>query len=340
MNIKKLRTNKEKVEIYNSTIKERFLQLYNNINTQNEYRAIFSRIVKFEKFNNKDVSMFNYNELKDLLMGVKCSSTKSLDHIKSIISMYFKWSQKEGYISSYVDLTKLIVRRDVRENVSKVKIEEQYLKDEEELYMIAEDFCVNKQDAVLFVLCYEGVRGDNLEEISNLKVSDCDFENNTLLLRGSVKEKDVNGNIIKETPYTRLIENINERSMKIIKEATEETIYYKKNGMVDTACTAPCYKIYPTEYVLRYTGDRKNKISEKLDSQNITKRIGKIAKLYDRPALQATTIFKSGLINHIKKTQEEKGGLTTTDYKKANEKFGLNTGQYWDTKDLYELINS
>lgn len=327
----------KKQNLYNEEIKERFItNNYQNIASQSTIRANFARMTPFENFYEKDLFSFNYNEFKDLLLGLNCSTPKGLDSIVSLISNYLIWTRIQNYHGNCVDITSLIFREDIRKNVSKLAFKGQYLRDEEELYNLV-DFCVNKQDAVLFVLCYEGVRGYELEELANLRTQDCNFQNNTLTVSGFHREKDSKGNVIKRIPYERVI-TIDPRSMNVIKDATEETVYYKKNGMIDTACTAPLYKITKTDYVVRYTGNRKNIIQNTLDTQSINKRISKIANLYDKPMLQATTIFISGLMNFLRKLERQEGTLTIADFKAAHTRYGKAPEQYWDTKDLYEIF--
>lgn len=320
------------IEMYNPQVKERFIiETYENINTQNTMRHNFHRFKDFEEFYEKDLYAFNYNEMKDLITGMNSKTAKSLDSKISIISSYLEWARKEHYHNNYIKISDLITKSDVRNNISTYAITEQYLKNKEELFNIV-DFCVNKQDAVLFVLAYEGVRGVELEEMRNLKVSDCDFENNTLRLTGSYDGIGI-------STYERII-TVAPESMKIIKEATQETEYYKSNGNVNPNCKAPIFKIAKSEYVVRYTVSRKNSVSDRVDMQNLNKRIRKIALLYDRPMLQATTLFYSGILHKLSELEKQKGELTVQDYKAINERYGLAVISYWDTKDLYKTLKS
>jgi integrase len=281
----------------------------------------------FEESHDKDLYSFNYNELKDMLVGLQCTTPKAIDHAKSVVSQYLKWASKESYSNSYIDITKLIARNDIYNSVSNYSVSEQYIFSREELYSIA-NMCVNAQDAILFILPYEGVRGKQLEEIRNLKVSDVDEKTCSLTLGTEERRsKDVKKRQIK----------IAKESIKIILDSIEEEVYYKKNGEIDTGVTAPIYEIIPTDYVVRYTGKRNNS-KNIVDAQIINKRITKMAELIEKPELTPTSLFYSGLLNYCKIIEDEKGSLTNEDFKEANIRYGLNPKRFWDTKDLYEFL--
>lgn len=319
--------------LYNEEVKNFFLTQYEKDDdsieesetkkkgtTRKNYESVLSKIGFYEELIGKDLYNFSYSEIDDLLTWYNCKTKKAFDSIKSIIGVYVRWAHAKEFINSPLDLTKLIWKSDVAKKVNNFAMDNQYLKDKEEAYYIAKEYCVNRQDGVLFILPYFGVKGKNLEEIRNLKIEDCDFKHNTLIVHNDKGDK-------------REI-TMEERAMELIKEAIEETEYEKNNGRIDSAPTVTTYKIMPSEYVIRYTGDRKDS-PDRVDYQVINKRIEKISAFYGKPYINATNLTMSGILHHLKEVEIEKGILAVEDYKNAREKFGLNPDRYYDTRDLY-----
>jgi integrase len=316
--------------LYNEKVKNFFLSQYEDEaqqhseeekrGTRKNYEAVLSKIGFYEDLIGKDLYSFSYNEIKDLLVWYNCKTKKAFDSIKSIIGVYLRWAHAKEFINRPLDLTELIWKSDAAKTVNNFAMDNQYLKDKKEVYYIAQEYCINRQDGILFILPYFGIKGKNLEEIRNLKVEDCDFKHNTLRVHNDKGE-------------SREVQ-MEARAMGLIKEAIEAVEYEKNNGRIDSAPTVTTYKITPSEYVIRYTGNRKDS-PDKVDYQVINKRIEKIAAFYGKPYINATNLTMSGILHHLKELEEEKGKLTIEDYKKVREKFGLNPDRYYDTRDLY-----
>lgn len=317
------------IEIFNKETKERFLaNNYENENTRKYYESILAKVAEYEAVEyEKDVYNFTLKELKDLLAAMGSRSSSSLSSIKSVITKYIQWAIDEGLTKSNIDLTDLINKQDIDENVNMVAIKNQYLIDETELDFIG-SFCVNAQDAVIFRLLYEGVKGTKYEEIVNLRVEDCDFENNKLTLT-------------RDNGDTRIIE-VSEKTMDSIKEAIEQKEYYLENGnriLKDGSFDTRTIEF--SHYVVKpavKTGRRnKNTDKEKIAAIGINNRVSKITEMLDKPFLNPSTIFYSGMLHKLRDIKEQKD-LTKEDYINMCLKYGMKESRWFDLKERFNTF--
>lgn len=302
---------KKEIFLYNAETKERFLSLYSNKNTNTLYRKIFAKFAEDEESKGKDIYDYNLSELQDLLAIYSAKTTTSIVVAMTVIRKYIQWAISEGLTSANLDITKVLRRSDIKQFTSKTAINLQYISSREELHEIFE-FCDNAQDSAIIALLYEGIDGKKHENITNLKISDCDFENN--IVRIDTKEIEIPS-----------------RSMREIYDATQEITYQRANGKE--------FLLHETEYVIRQIPVKiKNLGNSPVDSQVINIRVAKIAKLFGKPFLNPKTVFMSGLFNYLSNIEEEKGSLDTEDYIKAHIKYGLSENTWFSTKDSYLMF--
>jgi len=305
--------------VYNEEVKNRFLSTIENKNTAMFYKTVLEKTQIMEQMYKKDLYKFNTKkEIMDLLASLGCSTLKSVTTMFSPITIYFKWAISEGYVSAtYYGILKSITKEDLRSVVSKIKFKQKII-NRNELYHIAENICYNKQDAVVFILLFEGIDGKEHEDILNLKVNNCDFSKNIIT--------------VVSDESARLV-SIPERSMKIIKAATEEKEYYKVNGEAEN-CKSPFTIIENSEYVLRKGG--KSNFNNKINSLTVNSRITRMKKYTDKLFLTPMSIFQSGLIDKCKEMESEKEILTPEDYQGIYKINNLNPNGWFNLKDLYE----
>lgn len=189
----------------------------------------------------------------------------------------------------------------------------------EKKYLTTEEFdellkiLINAQDRALITLLREGAKGEDNEELINLRKSDIDYKNNILTLTRN------NGDM-------RKIE-VSSRTIEILDETIYEKEYYKNNGELDGFFRSPKFYLANTEYILRPAGRSR---TGKIKSQNVHRRLKIIGSIIDNRFLTPTTVWYSGIIEYAKRYKKEnnKDELSTDDYKAINRRFGQDE-QYW-----------
>lgn len=272
-------------ELYNPEIKERFISNYPKV-TQTNIRYVFMKTKDTEEKLNKDLYEFSVDELKILFYALEAKSLLSIEMKVSVIKQYIDWCIAEGYLITGINNAKIFKSENLKQFIKKIAVDTKYLTREELEYLV-DKFCVNAQDAVIFELLFQGVKGEQLAEIINLKIDDVDFENNKLTLT------DLNG--------TQRTIQVPDRTLRVIQNAIDQEEYYKKNGDPSPFVKVETVNIYKNEYVVRTSRKKETQIN----FQVLYKRIKDIAKLYDKPYITPNSIFISGLIDYAKKLKEK-----------------------------------
>lgn len=298
-------------DLYNQDLKERFLEQYPD-KTRKFYRYVLAKAFETEYALKKDIYDFSDEESDKLLYKYNNGSIQSLQTVNCVLKQYVDYCVDKGYgfkKENYFDIS-----RNYEDLQKYIKIEDQSYISRETLEDIVGK-CVNAQDAVIFCLLYDSVKGENAEEIVNLKVDDCNFSTNTLKLTRN------NGD-------TRTIQ-ASDLTMSIIREAILEQNYIKNNGVDSPDMRAKTYKIIHTDYVVRISA---RDSGGKINPVNVIARINRMKMWYGNPHLTVTNIWLSGMLDRLKTIKEEKGELTKQDYLDVNRMFGYEDSYWFKTK--------
>lgn len=129
------------------------------------------------------------------------------------------------------------------------------------------------------MLLFEGVKGEGLNEIINLKKDDINYDNGTLKLSGRDESKKISSqtlHILKlaanQNKYTVII-NTDKRNLEFTKHLSN------------------------SEYIIRTTGLRSK---GPVKYRTLLARIRSIKDEIGNPSLTATSIWESGMIHHAK----------------------------------------
>jgi hypothetical protein len=303
-------------KLYNEELKNRFLEsYYKNAATQKTYRYVLSKATATEEKKNKDLCNFNYEELDNLFYSFSTRSLQSIQQHVAIITRYIEFAIDEGYNPTkinIVDLFHTFSGVNLEKYVNKIALNKKYV-DKDELEEII-NLCFNAQDAVIFDLIPQGIKGEDCEELINLRGQDCNFETNELLLTKNNGEQ-------------RII-TVSSRSMGLIQDALDQELYIKNNGE-ETSARANNYKINKTEYVLR-PASKDN--TDKIKSFNIISRINRMKTIFGNPFITVTNLWVAGMIMMGKELKQEKGELTKEDYININKRFAYNPDYWYQTK--------
>ncbi|MET3209743.1 UNVERIFIED_CONTAM: integrase [Paenibacillus sp. PvR008] len=267
-------------EFYNEEQKLRFLQDF----TQNTY-GVFSRVLKragrMEKNYSKDLYNFNLAEIEELLNYLSPKTVQASITNGATIEGYIRWAISQDlrdnklnplspvsdteYYKSFVDKTnKLIFSED---EINKI------------VYGLP-----SRQDAVIVQAIFEGIMGRDNSELLNLKISDLDAINKTILLKNINKYG---------TEELRKV-TITEQLVRIIQEANEETVYKSilSAGGRDK-------KLVPSSYVIKGAG-KAYKDDGQTSAHTIRQRIKVIGLMEGYNYLNPINIRNSGMLKMAK----------------------------------------
>lgn len=301
--------------LYKKERKDKFLEKYKK-RTREEATYTFIYSSRLEKKYSKDLCEFEYQQLIELLKTFKTNSLNEIWKRKSHIKSYIDWCVNQGHEVDVMAIEN-ITSEDL-ENCLFDDFDESHISSRQELYELVSK-CRNIQDAIVFVLIYEGVLGEKLSELINLQEKDCDFDKKTITINRYNKSMKLH------MPNT---------SMELIKSALKQKIFYTKKGK-----KRKMSDIYETDYVLRRYKNKEGKnepVSEGQIRHNRMIPINDILGLHLNPH----NILFSGLVDYLKCYHIKKGYLDNEDYQKAHIRFGLSTNGIYYTKKKYERMRA
>lgn len=309
-------------KMYNEDIKNKFLSNYSNVNTQTLYRKLLSKFGAYEKSVDKDLYQFDVEEIGNLLYWYSPKSRNSASTALSVIKMYRSFSVREGFTTIHLDFSRLIGDNDINMFLNRKALPYSYLKSEQEFYEIV-NHLENYQDAIILILLWNGIDGFKHSEIVNLKVGNCDFEHNRIVIL------DQNNNLVREV-------EMSQKDMNYVKDATEEVIYKKGNGKAKGKCTSR--ELIKNDYVLRVPVSKSHAYNAKIDAQVIDTRMKRIKEWCDKIHLSPQNIVTSRVMIYLSEIEDRNGILTHGDFEDANKKFGVNVKQLYNMKETYEMF--
>jgi integrase len=290
--------------MYNPDLKEDFLSMYKE-NTRKSTRYVFSHSYYLEDKYQKDLKDFAKNELDELLIRLtkKTTSMNNFNRYFSVIKKYIQWAIDNGYKKSGSNLMSDFNKKDYQVYIDKSKfISEQKLIEIEEILK-------NYQDKVVLRLIFEGVNGENVSELVNLKIQDVDSKNKKLRL-------------CDDKGRERFIQ-VSDRCLSLIKKAHAEKIYYPRNGNKQSKRGKNKLELMQTDHIIKNTLN--GKIQNPVSKDTIYRRIGIIKEILEFPDLTVKNIRDSGMIKMAVDLYKRDGELTTTHLEEIAEHFGFNT---------------
>lgn len=298
-------------------LKDSFIkETTDNQNSQYLLINVFESCYDTEFELDKDVSEFTYEELGLLWGNMRARSVNTLISRKSVLNNYCEYAIKKGYSKTKINfLEKMYKPKDLEKYVDQ-NWKENKIIDRETLYEIV-TLCQNAQDAAIFMLLFEGVWGEDLEELRMLRLRDVDDKNNRLLLRstdgetGNVKERVV---------------DVSEKCIDIVLEAGSETIYKNLNGKPHPSAKLKDFSLTDTEYVLKNTVRANSVETTIVTSATIRQRLDRIKNIIEYKYLNPTNIRLSGMVEfakeYMKLKEIEVDQLTSDDYAFIWNRFG------------------
>ncbi len=303
--------------------KERFIvENYDNEGTQKTIRNTFTKISDIEEMYNMDLDSFNKDQIAEVLGVLDCKSIESLNKEFTYIKRYKKWCAAEGY--SIFDAASIsFYKSDLKRYINKSAHDNQYIMSRKEFYEIL-DKVYNPQDKVIPVLLFEGISGRpkqefSFEEIKNLKVHDCNYENHTIITtrNGDLKH--------------RVLDDIDMRSMDIIFDAIDQIQYHRGNGTATGKLSI--LDLEESDYVLKKVSRKNN--TEDINTAFIDSKINFFKKVTELYWVNAKKIQYSGMFDRLQNIESAGNELSPQEYKDICKRFLINENRWNVIKDKY-----
>jgi len=322
-------------KLYNREIKIEFLIDWCKEKTKKtliEYEKTLRICANIEKRYGKDLVFFQLDEFEDLLWKFNSTTVKSLKASLNVLKTYELWRQRKGHLKGKFIITTKFDKIDLEKYLYKVGSVEKFIGFGELLILMEK--VVNAQDSVIFALLYEGIKGVNNCEITNLVVTD--YTNNGIVtIRGDNPRK------IK----------VHDNTLKLMEQARNQ-IYYEKTQKIGASDMTSTHYELPTwsPYLIRQKPKKPNKAGVKsydlyngsspANWQTINARIKKIVMLEEinRPYITAQSLLQSGMLYKLLEIEKEKDSLIIDDYKSIMVQYGGKANNYFILKEMYATV--
>lgn len=299
----------------NEELKQRFLNKYTEDTRYYMNYIIHADVVKMmEEKRDKDLYEFSRDELLQLIGELNPSSPQAAITQLSVIRKYIDFAIVNGYLTTGINFANLIKPEDIDGVVNKQAMELKYVTKEEIIDIT--NSLNNAIDAALLMLLFEGIKGERLSEITNLKKEDVNYNNNELKLI------DNNNNI--------RYKKVSDKTINILNEASKQIDYLV---IVDTAKRSLEFvkQLQDTDYIIRTTSIKDNNPAK---YRTLLAKLRSIKNELGNPYLTVTSIWESGMINYAKEMMEQNNitELTTEHYKKISKWAGRSESLWFSTK--------
>lgn len=288
-------------KFYNEDRKIEYLNTKNK-GTREINKRIFKMSYPLEEQLGKDLSDFTKDELTKLFYRFRAATKASSAANVGYVYKYFEWCLEHGYKSglNLLDFVSTEWKQQFANTISK------QLWTDKEIDRIIESR-VNANDAVIVSLIFNGVRGADNSEITNLTVDDLNRENTELTLRDNIG--------------TVRVLKVPEKCLKLCIRASLDLEYEKMNGEPNENTRSKVAQMVNNSHVVKLAKTRTINL-EDAGGDVVYRRLTKIADEIGESQFTPTTIMRSGQLSIAKDIYLETGNLTDEDIKKIAIQFG------------------
>jgi len=321
----------EKFKLYNKDIKIGFAKNYStNADTQQMVLYDFQRISVLEKKLDKDLALFNYEDISEVLKYLLASSEASIKRTLSVFAMYRDWYvgkdvHRYGIGLNYFKLYSKY--ENIKEFVPTDKIDNMYIS-EEELQIILTRL-VNAQDKALLLALYEGVKGAEMHELRHLSIKDINTERNTLKLINK-------GGSIRTIGVTKQL-------VDMLIQANKQDFIVKNNGVQTPGMKSLLRPLACSIYIFKVGVSSKNQGKDEpmmLSTLNTAIRRIRGYEGGEFEFITPSSIYTSGMINKV--IFEYKQGfiedINTDTIAKVMNNYELNYNQVYNVLQKIKLV--
>lgn len=287
-------------KFYNEEIKQAFISNYGK-GTQKILNRMFKVSQAMESDLNKDLYDFTRDQIRKLLFLYAPSTEYSSRANATWVSRYIDWAIENGYVTGINPLNGVTSEW---KSQFVVHVNKRFWTYNEIKNIL--DKRANFQDGCIVSLLFNGVRGTGNAEITNLKASDIDKNNNTL----TVKDEDGN---------TRTV-SVDDECIKQCLGAVRESVYEKMNGTPSIDTKAPTTNLIDNEFVVRASNTRTIHIDE-AEKNIVHRRLAKIADEIGEQNFTPMNIVNSGMLHLARELYMTTGRLDKEEYELIFTKF-------------------
>lgn len=161
-------------DFYNEELKKRYLEekkfksdiQYGNI------ERILLKVARFEKELDKDASTFSVSEVEDMLKCLNFASTYSFNNFRSQMFKYTEWCMRQNLVDNYMNSYDTARVGKASRYINVIKAKRKMITRKELLSAIEK--LNNACDMFAILGLFEGINGENRNEIIRLRTTDID----------------------------------------------------------------------------------------------------------------------------------------------------------------------
>jgi len=310
-------------EMYNFIMKNKYLDRYENLDTQGVYRRIFKKSALIEREYAKDLCDFSEEQLKSFVINVLQPKTKeSSRSIYSTISSYIDWTISTGVATTTANPWK---KRDQAYIYSLVHFVKNYMSYHEKQFILKK--LINEQDRFIVEALWNGIQGDKLAELVKLKIDQIDITS------GTVTIIDENKSVV------RVVPTFDYQLCNIAKLANEQKLYIKKNGECSENTISESAVLVESNYIIKRSNTKHKGDKTHITHYTVYNRVEMFRKLDAlKPyanVLVTKNIIRSGMIYYALQLYKRDGVLEREQIEEICERF--NVRFKWSMKDFINL---
>jgi hypothetical protein len=267
--------------MYNPVQKERYLSncKYED-STKELIRRIFTSTEMEENIFHKDISLFNQDEVYDLLVSLNSKSRNRLKSVCVFLSDYFTWCYNEGLTFDINDpFDRYFTDTIIQKIIPAEKLGKKFFSKKEIL-----DYLDNIMDVSNKFMIYCLYKGVKFDELVNLKIGDMNYNEKTIKL--------ITGRVLK----------VDDLFADLLMETNNQTHYYPYGTDVDNQFGR--YTYGQSDFILKTCGVKE---SRQIKMGVFINRLRVIKEQCENDFISVSTLYKNGLYNYIKEQYESKG---------------------------------
>lgn len=295
--------------MYNEEIKKMYIiEKESTTSTPEGYlKRAFNRSKYFEEKLDKDICSFTSYEILDFYKTINMTSLESLIVLNSHFSVYTQWCMQKNMVSDCQNHF-LEMNNDILTTCVNTTSLEKSIITREKLYVWM-NILENPGDAFVMFCLFEGIKGKEFCEISNMKMSD------------------FSGNKVKLCTGRQMI--VSDKFVELAK-LTDMTMEYHAISKSNT-------KIYPLEekgFILKDFSNCQDDISDYQRGRRIYKKFLRIYDMLEVGAyMKPNSLVESGKIDFINRRAKELG-MSGKDYLYSEHVYEVEEKYEYDMKRL------
>ena len=270
-------------ELYNQEFKDKFMNEVYADTKGNQYNVyfLFKKISKYEKNDNMDISEFTRGDIRDVLEEIKPFSLGDAQRKVKYLEDYITWMLRNGYSKRKNNISPLA---GVDEAFYKSTLD-----NNRKLYYSYDEFqdileeTPNAQDQAMLALMFQGIIGEEFNELTHLSYYDIDWNNAIITINN--REDKLTDSVITVT------REVNDRVLYYLERGHHATEYYRSNDKYGKAQI-----LVPSDLILKNTTSARLKEGASVSPSAIYGRISRLKDFLDLEYFTSKTVMQSGML--------------------------------------------